>query len=247
MDNFAIKVENVVVRYNKASEKIDNLKEYFIKLIQRRLRFEEFWALNDISFKINKGDAWGLIGKNGSGKSTLLKAICGILRPYSGKITIHGEISPLIELGIGFNNQLTAEENIFLHGAVLGYSKKFMKDRFSGIVEFAELQEFMEIPLKNFSTGMRARLGFAIATLVNPDILVVDEVLSVGDKSFQKKCETRMSEMLENGTTLLLVSHSETTILKMCQQSIWLNKGICMKIGESQEVIDAYNDFLEMI
>ena len=195
MNNCAVKAEHVVIRFNMASEKIDNLKEYFIKLVKHELMFKEFLALNDVSFEVKKGEAWGIIGVNGSGKSTLLKAICGILKPYKGKITVNGSIAPLIELGAGFDGDLTARENIFLNGAVLGHDKKFMEQHFDEIVEFAELQDFLDMPIKNYSSGMAARLGFAIATIVKPDILICDEVLSVGDYAFQKKCEKRMNEM----------------------------------------------------
>ena len=192
MNTCAVKAEHVVIRFNMASEKIDNLKEYFIKLVKHELMFKEFLALNDVSFEVKKGEAWGIIGVNGSGKSTLLKAICGILKPYKGKITVNGSIAPLIELGAGFDGDLTARENIFLNGAVLGHDKKFMEEHFDEIVEFAELQDFLDMPIKNYSSGMAARLGFAIATIVKPDILICDEVLSVGDYAFQKKCEKRM-------------------------------------------------------
>ena len=195
MNNCAVKAEHVVIRFNMASEKIDNLKEYFIKLVKHELMFKEFLALNDVSFEVKKGEAWGIIGVNGSGKSTLLKAICGILKPYKGKITVNGSIAPLIELGAGFDGDLTARENIFLNGAVLGHDKKFMEQHFDEIVEFAELRDFLDMPIKNYSSGMAARLGFAIATIVKPDILICDEVLSVGDYAFQKKCEKRMNEM----------------------------------------------------
>lgn len=208
MNNCAVKAEHVVIRFNMASEKIDNLKEYFIKLVKHELMFKEFLALNDVSFEVKKGEAWGIIGVNGSGKSTLLKAICGILKPYKGKITVNGSIAPLIELGAGFDGDLTARENIFLNGAVLGHDKKFMEQHFDEIVEFAELRDFLDMPIKNYSSGMAARLGFAIATIVKPDILICDEVLSVGGLAFQKKCEKRMNEMRAAGTTLLYVSHS---------------------------------------
>ena len=220
MNNCAVKAEHVVIRFNMASEKIDNLKEYFIKLVKHELMFKEFLALNDVSFEVKKGEAWGIIGVNGSGKSTLLKAICGILKPYKGKITVNGSIAPLIELGAGFDGDLTARENIFLNGAVLGHDKKFMEQHFDEIVEFAELRDFLDMPIKNYSSGMAARLGFAIATIVKPDILICDEVLSVGDYAFQKKCEKRMNEMRAAGTTLLYVSHSIESVQKICE-TLW--------------------------
>ena len=191
-----------------ASEKIDNRKEYFAKLVKKELLFQEFFALKDVSFKVKRGEAWGLVGTNGSGKSTLLKLICGILKPYKGSVKINGSIAPLIELGAGFDGELTATENIYLNGAVLGYSKEFMDQHYNEIVEFAELHDFMNMPIKNYSSGMAARLGFAIATIVRPEILIVDEVLAVGDAAFQEKCQKRMQEMLAGGTTLLFVSHS---------------------------------------
>ena len=211
-ENYAVKVDHATVRFNMASEKIDNLKEYFVKLVKRELMFKEFLALKDVSFEVKKGEAWGIIGTNGSGKSTLLKLICGILKPYKGSVSVHGSVAPLIELGAGFEGDLTASENIYLNGAVLGYDKHFMQRHFDEIVDFAELWDFLEMPIKNYSSGMAARLGFAIATVVRPDILICDEVLSVGDYAFQQKCEKRMNEMRDNGTTLLYVSHSMESV-----------------------------------
>ena len=244
MNNCAVKAEHVVIRFNMASEKIDNLKEYFIKLVKHELMFKEFLALNDVSFEVKKGEAWGIIGGNGSGKSTLLKAICGILKPYKGKITVNGSIAPLIELGAGFDGDLTARENIFLNGAVLGHDKKFMEQHFDEIVEFAELQDFLDMPIKNYSSGMAARLGFAIATIVKPDILICDEVLSVGDYAFQKKCEKRMNEMRAAGTTLLYVSHSIESVQKICDHALWLQKGIVKGVGNVDEIAKQYMDSL---
>ena len=188
-NNVVINVSDATVRFNMASERIDNLKEYVIKLVKHQLMFQEFLALKNVDFSVRKGEAWGVIGTNGSGKSTLLKLICGILKPYTGTVKIQGSIAPLIELGAGFDGDLTAKENIFLNGAVLGHTKKYMQDHFEEIVEFAELQDFLDMPIKNYSSGMAARLGFSIATVVRPDILIVDEVLSVGDYAFQQKCE----------------------------------------------------------
>ena len=236
---YAVKAEHVVIRFNMASEKIDNLKEYFIKLVKRELMFKEFLALNDVSFEVKKGEAWGIIGVNGSGKSTLLKAICGILKPYKGKITVNGSIAPLIELGAGFDGDLTARENIFLNGAVLGHDKKFMEEHFDEIVEFAELQDFLDMPIKNYSSGMAA-----IATIVKPDILICDEVLSVGDYAFQKKCEKRMNEMRAGGTTLLYVSHSIESVQQICDHALWLQKGVVKGIGEVDEIAKQYMDSL---
>ncbi len=200
-----IDVDHVTIRFNLANQKIDNLKEYFIKMVHRELMFQEFLAVQDVSFQVHRGEAWGLIGVNGPGKSTLLKAISGILKPYKGTIRIHGSVAPLIELGAGFDGNLTARENIFLNGCLLGNSEKYMKEHFQEIVGFAELGEFLYFPIKNYSSGMRARLGFAIATMTKPDIFIVDEVLAVGDYKFRQKCEKRISEMLSGGTTLLFV------------------------------------------
>ncbi len=235
-----IDVRDVTIRFNMASEKIDNLKEYFVKLVKRELLFQEFLAVKNASFQIRKGEAWGLIGSNGSGKSTLLKAICGVLKPYKGEIIRNGNISPLLELGAGFDQNLTARENIFLNGTILGHSMEYMREHFDEIVEFAELQDFLDAPIKNFSSGMRARLGFAVATIVDPDILIVDEVLAVGDYAFQQKCLKRMAEMLSGGTTLLFVSHSIDQVKNLCDHAVWINKGDIMKIGEVEEVCDAY-------
>lgn len=242
---YAVKVENVAVRFNMASEKIDNLKEYFIKLIRRELMFKEFLALKDVSFEVRKGEAWGIIGTNGSGKSTLLKLICGILKPYKGSVTVNGSIAPLIELGAGFDGDLTASENIYLNGAVLGYDKKFMKEHFEEIVEFAELQDFLEMPLKNYSSGMAARLGFAIATVVRPDILICDEVLAVGDYAFQQKCEKKMNEMRERGTTLLYVSHSVESVKSVCDHALWVETGVVRMKGMAEDVCEAYINTME--
>ena len=242
MNRCMVDVEHVTIRFNMASERIDNLKEYFVKLVKRELMFKEFFALQDVSFKVNKGEAWGLIGTNGSGKSTLLKAICGIFKPYKGSVHTYGSIAPLIELGAGFDGDLTATENIYLNGAVLGHSKKFMQEHFDEIVDFAELWDFLDMPIKNYSSGMAARLGFAIATVVRPDILICDEVLSVGDIAFQEKCEKRMNEMREQGTTLLYVSHSMKSVLEICDHALWLDKGIARMQGEAKPVCKAYLD-----
>ena len=240
IEDTVVKVDNVSVRFNIASERIDNLKEYFIKLIRKELMFKEFFALKDVSLEIKRGEAWGFIGINGSGKSTLLKLICGILKPYEGKITVSGSIAPLIELGAGFDYDLTARENIYLNGAVLGYNEKFMKEHFDEIIDFAELWDFLDMPIKNYSSGMSARLGFAIATMVRPDILICDEVLSVGDYAFQKKCEKRMNEMREQGTTLLFVSHSIEAVREVCDKVLWINKGEKVMEGLAQDVCEAY-------
>lgn len=226
-----------------ASERIDNLKEYFVKLVQGKLMFQEFLALKDVSFEVKKGESWGLIGTNGSGKSTMLKLISGILKPYKGTVTVNGSIAPLIELGAGFDGELTARENIFLNGAVLGYSHKFMEEHFDEIVDFAELRDFLDMPIKNYSSGMSARLGFAVATVVRPDILICDEVLAVGDYAFQQKCEKRMTDMRAAGTTLLYVSHNMESVKKVCDKALWLNKGIVKDMGPVDEIAVKYMKF----
>ena len=229
--DIAVKVDHATVRFNMASERIDNLKEYFVKLVQGKLMFQEFLALKDVSFEVKKGEAWGLIGTNGSGKSTMLKLISGILKPYRGTVTVNGSIAPLIELGAGFDGELTARENIFLNGAVLGYNHKFMEEHFDEIVDFAELRDFLDMPIKNYSSGMAARLGFAVATVVRPDILICDEVLAVGDFAFQQKCERRMKDMRDAGTTLLYVSHNMESVRNVCDHALWLHRGEIKKKG----------------
>lgn len=239
-EEYVVDVEDLTIRFNLASEKVDNLKEYVIKMIKHELMFQEFLALKHVNLKVKSGEAWGLIGTNGSGKSTLLKACCGILKPYTGTVTTRGKIAPLIELGAGFDMNMTARENVFLNGTVLGHSRKFMEEHFNEIIDFAELQDFLDVPIKNFSSGMQARLGFAIATMVRPDILVVDEILSVGDYRFQQKCYKRMEEMLSNGTTLLYVSHDVKSVRKLCDHAIWLDKGDVRMSGLVKEVTDEY-------
>ncbi|GAA6292033.1 ABC transporter ATP-binding protein [Enterocloster asparagiformis] len=235
-----IDVNHVTIRFNLATEKVDNLKEYFIKLLHKQLMFQEFFAIKDVSFQVRKGEAWGIIGTNGSGKSTLLKAISGIIKPYYGDIFVKGNIAPLIELGAGFDGNMTARENIFLNGCVLGHSEKYMKEHFDEIVDFAELRDFLDSPIKNFSSGMTARLGFSIATMVQPDVLIVDEILAVGDYKFRQKCERRMTEMLSKGTTLLFVSHSIEDVKRMCNHVVWLKKGTMEMCGDVEEVCEAY-------
>lgn len=237
-----IKVNHATVRFNLAAERVDSIKEYIIKLIKKELLFQEFFALKDVSFEVKKGEAWGLIGHNGAGKSTMLKLICQIIQPYKGSVSVNGRISPLIELGAGFDMDMTARENIHLNGAVLGYSEEFINQHFDEIVDFAEIREFLDVPLKNFSSGMTARLGFAIATIVKPDILIVDEVLSVGDISFQKKCEERMNEMLRDGVTLLYVSHSIESVRKLCDHVIWIEHGEVQMTGGTESICDQYEE-----
>ena len=239
-EKYMIDVDNVTVRFNMASEKVDNLKEYFVKMLKHQLMFQEFLALKDVSLKIRPGEAWGLVGTNGAGKSTTLKLISGILTPHKGSVQVNGTIAPLIELGAGFDMELTARENIYLNGTLLGHSRRFMDEHFDEIVDFAELWDFLDVPIKNYSSGMQARIGFSIATMVRPDILIVDEVLSVGDFKFREKCNARMEEMLSSGTTLLLVSHSMEDILKLCDHAAWLDKGVLKMSGDVQAVTEAY-------
>ena len=241
-DDIKIRVQDVWIRFNMASERIDNIKEYVIKFLKRQLLFKEFMALKGITFDVKAGESWGFVGTNGSGKSTLLKTISGILKPYKGIVQVNGTISPLIELGAGFDGNMTARENIFLNGSVLGYSEKFLKEKFDEIVDFAELRDFLDVPIKNFSSGMSARLGFAIATTVKPDILICDEVLAVGDFKFQEKCEQRMNELLSGGTTLLFVSHSIDQVKRMCKNAIWIDHGEMKMIGSAEEVCNAYSN-----
>lgn len=235
-----IDIKDVTIRFNMSTEKIYTLKEYVIKLLKRELMFQEFFALKNINFTVNAGESWGLIGTNGAGKSTLLKLVCGILKPYKGTVHTYGSIAPLIELGAGFDPELTARENIFLNGAVLGHGEDFMYAKFDEIVDFAELRNFLDMPLKNFSSGMAARLGFAVATISKPEILIVDEILSVGDYAFQKKCYKRMEEMLSGGTTLLFVSHSIEDIQRMCQYVLWIDHGEIVVSGDAKDVCAQY-------
>lgn len=244
MNDIVIEVKNATVRFNKSAESISGLKEYIIKMLKRELMFQEFLALKNINFTVKRGESWGLIGKNGSGKSTLLKLISGIIRPYQGNVTVNGSISPLIELGAGFDLELTARENIFLNGALLGYSKRFIESHFQEIVDFAELNDFIDVPIKNFSSGMSARLGFAIATVQKPDILIVDEVLAVGDFAFQQKCKERMENLLSNGTTLLFVSHSIEQVKELCSKAIWIDNGEVRAIGETHSVSQEYMSYI---
>jgi lipopolysaccharide transport system ATP-binding protein len=238
-----IRVENATVRFNIASEKIDSIKEYFVKLVKRQLHFQEFLALKDINLDIKHGESWGIVGRNGAGKSTLLKLICGILAPDKGSVAVYGSISPMLELGAGFDPNLTAGENIFLEGAILGRSRAFMREHYNEIVEFSELRDFMKMSVKNYSSGMQARLGFAVATVVDPKILIVDEVLAVGDMAFQAKCEKRIHEMLEHATTLLLVSHNNDMVQRLCKNAIWIRQGEIVMSGDAAEVCNAYAEY----
>ena len=235
-----IEVKNVSMRFNLATEKTDTIKEYVVKLLKHQLMFNEFYALKNVSLTVNKGEAVALIGANGSGKCTLLKCIAGVLYPTVGSIEVRGSIAPLIELGAGFDMDLTARENIYLNGAVFGHDRAFMDKHFKSIVDFAELWEFIDVPVKNFSSGMVARLGFSIATEVHADILVVDEILSVGDYRFQEKCKERMNDMLKGGTTLIFVSHSEEQVKNLCQKAVWLDHGNKMCFLPVEEAFKMY-------
>ena len=235
-----IKVNDVSMRFNLAQEKTETLKEYTVKLLKHQLFFNEFYALQDVSFSIEPGESVALIGRNGSGKSTMLKVISGVMYPSGGSVAVNGEIAPMIELGAGFDMDLTARENIFLNGAVLGHDRDYMMEHFDRIIEFSELKDFVDVPVKNFSSGMIARLGFSIATEVQADILVCDEVLAVGDFMFQQKCHDRMEQMLSGGTTLLFVSHDINQVKQLCRRAIWIDHGHLRGDGPSAEVCDAY-------
>ena len=242
-EEFSIEVDDVSMIFNIASEVLTNLKEYFIKAMRHELFFKEFRALNHVSFKVGRGEVVGLVGTNGSGKSTMLKCIAGVLEPSEGSITVRGNIAPLIELGAGFDPELTARENIYLNGALLGYTKDFIDSHLDDIIEFAELQNFMDMPLKNYSSGMVARIAFAIATVTEPDVLIVDETLSVGDVFFQEKCEARIKSFIESGhVTVLFVSHSIEQVERICTRAVWIEKGQQRMDGPVDEVCRAYRD-----
>lgn len=235
-----IKVENVSMKFLIMHDRIRSLKEYTVALLKRRLKYEEFWALRNVSFEVRRGEVMGIIGRNGAGKSTLLKIISGILKPTEGKVKTGGNIVPMLELGSGFDLDLTGRENIFLNGAILGYSEDFLKSKYDEIVEFAELEKFIDVPIRNYSSGMLMRLAFSIATVVNPEILIVDEILAVGDEAFQAKSKARMMELMGGGTTVLFVSHNIEQIRELCNRVIWLDEGRIKMIGDKNEVCDAY-------
>ena len=241
-NHVVVHLDHVSMRFNMSRERVDSIKEYLIKVAKRQLFFDEFWALQDVSFDIRKGEVFGLVGLNGAGKSTLLKLVAGVLKPTAGTVLVEGEIAPLIELGAGFDPDLTARENIYMNGAVLGYNTAYMRERFQDIIDFSELKDFVDVPVKNFSSGMYARLGFAIATLVRPDVLIVDEILGVGDFRFQKKCQRRIHELMGGGTTVLMVSHTGETIKKFCSRAAWLENGRLREIGPATEVCAHYEN-----
>lgn len=235
-----IEVKDVSMHFRMANDRITSIKEYMIRLLKRNLEYNEFVALDNVSFDVRKGEVLGLIGHNGAGKSTILKVISGILRPTSGNVKIYGNIVPMLELGSGFDMEMTGGENIFLNGAILGYDESFLKEKYDEIIAFAELGQFINMPLRNYSSGMTARLAFSIATVVEPEILIVDEVLSVGDAAFQQKSKRRMMELMSGGTTVIFVSHSLDQIRELCDRVVWLDHGKIKMYGSTQEVCDAY-------
>lgn len=243
-----IEVQNVSMRFNLGIEKNNSLKQMAVDLFSRKARQarqerkkqNEFWALQDVSFKVEKGEVLGFVGSNGAGKSTLLKVVAGVMRPTKGQVLVGGNICPMIELGAGFDLDLNARENIYLNGAVMGYSKAFLDSKFQEIVDFSELHDFLDVPVRNFSSGMTARLAFSIATIVEPEILIVDEVLSVGDLNFQQKSENKMRSLISGGTTVLYVSHSMKSIKSLCDRVVWLEHGKVMMVGKTEEVCKAY-------
>ena len=241
----ALSLSDIGMRFNLSKEKVDSAKEYFIKFMKHELKFDEFWALKDISFAVKKGDRVGVLGLNGAGKSTLMKVVAGVFRPTEGSVYKKGIIAPMIELGAGFDMQYTGLENIYLYGAVLGYSRKFMDEKVDEIIEFTELKNFIDVPLKNYSSGMKARLGFAIATIVKPDILILDEVLSVGDAKFRKKSEKKLFDMMDGGTTVLFVSHNIEQVRRICNKALILEQGRLVTYGDMEEVVARYEDIIK--
>lgn len=245
MSKTAIEVKDMGIKFNLGTEKVDDLKSFVIKKIKGELKYNEFWALRNIDFTINKGDRVGVLGLNGAGKSTLLKIVSGVLKPTEGKVVTKGKIAPLLELGAGFDMQYTGRENIFLYGAVLGYSKQFIQDKYDEIVAFSELEKFIDVPLKNYSSGMKTRLGFSIATIVCPEILILDEVLSVGDAKFRKKSENKIMSMFDTGVTVLFVSHSLEQVKRLCNKALILEQGKMVAYGGIDEMSALYSKMLE--
>ena len=241
-NNEAIRLENASVQYRVPNERIGTFKEYIIRLVQGKVKFNSFLALNDVSFNVYKGEVFGLIGPNGAGKSTLLKVIARVLRPTEGRVLVKGRVAPLLEFGAGFHPELTGRENVYLNGAMLGFSQEEMNAKFEGIVDFAELWDFIDAPLRTYSSGMWARLGFSVATDVDPEILIIDEVLSVGDEAFQRKSKERINQFRDRGATIMFVSHNMAMIENMCQRAAWLDQGKLKAIGESPDVIAAYRE-----
>ena len=240
-NDVALRVNDVSICFNLSKEKVDNFKELFIKKLKgEKLRFNEFWALKDVSFELKKGERLGILGLNGAGKSTLLKVIAGVYKPTKGSVRRYGHMAPMIELGAGFDPNYTGRENIFLYGSVLGFSKEFLMSKYDEILEFSELGEFIDVPIKNYSSGMKARLGFSIATVVEPEILILDEVLSVGDAKFRKKCEKKMKKMFDHGVTVLFVSHSLAQVKRLCNKAIILEHGQLIAKGDIDDVVEIY-------
>ena len=240
-NDVALRVNDVSICFNLSKEKVDNFKELFIKKLKgEKLRFNEFWALKDVSFELKKGERLGILGLNGAGKSTLLKVIAGVYKPTKGSVQRYGHMAPMIELGAGFDPNYTGRENIFLYGSVLGFSKEFLMSKYDEILEFSELGEFIDVPIKNYSSGMKARLGFSIATVVEPEILILDEVLSVGDAKFRKKCEKKMKKMFDHGVTVLFVSHSLAQVKRLCNKAIILDHGQLIAKGDIDDVVEIY-------
>lgn len=244
MKKVVVKFNDVSMRFRKSKQKVNSFKEYIIKKAKKQIEYEEFIALNNIDLEIKNGEVVGFVGLNGAGKSTLLKIVSGVQKPTIGKVTVKGKVSPLLELGAGFDNDLTGKENIYLNGLILGYDKKFINDNLDKIIDFAEIRDFIDTPIKNYSSGMKARLGFSIATVKVPEILIVDEVLSVGDGRFRKKSEERMLELIKSDATVLFVSHSISQIRRLCTKVVWLEKGCIKMIGNPKEVCDAYEAYL---
>ena len=237
-----IQAKNISMCYRMTYDRVKSIKEYLVQLIQGKIQYEEFHALRNVSFEVNKGEVLGIIGHNGAGKSTLLKVISGILKPTEGSVAVNGTVVPMLELGSGFDFDLTGRENVFLNGAILGYSEEFLKEKYQEIVAFSELGQFIDVPLRNYSSGMVMRLAFSIATVVQPDILIVDEILAVGDADFQAKSKARMLELMGGGTTVLFVSHSISQVREMCDRVLWLDHGEMKLLGDAQRVCDAYED-----
>jgi len=243
--DIVIRTDNLGIKYNLSEQKVDDFKDYIIKAIKGELNYNEFWALKNVSFEIEAGDHVGILGLNGAGKSTLLKAVAGVMKPTEGTVKTKGKIVPLLELGAGFDRQYTGAENIYLYGAVLGYSRKFINSKFKEIVEFSELEDFINVPVKNYSSGMKSRLGFAIATAVQADILILDEVLAVGDAKFRKKCETKIKGMFSDGTTVLFVSHNLSQVKKLCDKALLLEHGRLAAYGETERIARIYEKRME--
>lgn len=235
-----IEVKDVSISFRMSNDRINSIKEYLVQLIKGKIKYTEFEALKHVSFDVKKGEVVGLIGNNGAGKSTILKVISGILKPSNGEVIVRGNVAPMLELGSGFDMDMTGRENIFLNGAILGYSEEFLKEKYDDIVAFSEIGDFIDVPLRNYSSGMVARLAFSIATIVIPEILIVDEVLSVGDAAFQEKSRKKMEELMCGGTTVLFVSHNIAEIKEICNRVVWLDHGNVMGFGETREICEAY-------